>query len=66
MKGKFIIGGITILALAGLFLIGQHRQNQRQAYAKANNCTWYATGSMYGDDRDFICKPNKHDQEVRK
>lgn len=49
-----IIAISIILFIA--FGIGQIRQNSRNEYALRNNCKWYATGSFYGDDRDFICK----------
>lgn len=55
------LGMIVILVIVfGMVVLGivaeNHREANRQAYAKRNNCTWYATGTMYGDDRDFICK----------
>ena len=55
MKEKIIIGGLILLAFVGIALIQGHRNRRMKEYAKANNCTWSATGSMYGDDRDFIC-----------
>ena len=55
MKEKIIIGGLILLAFAGIALIQDHRNRRMKEYAKVNNCTWHATGSMYGDDRDFIC-----------
>ena len=45
---------IVFFAIAGI--IGQIRQHSRDEYALRNNCEWRATGSFYGDDRDFICK----------
>lgn len=51
----FVILAI-IAIIAGFIAIENHREANRAAYAKANNCTWEATGTWYGDDRDFICK----------
>ena len=45
---------VVLFAIAGI--IGQIRQHSRDEYARRNNCEWRATGSFYGDDRDFICK----------
>jgi len=43
--------------LAGIVVIqSMHDNSARQAYAEANNCEWSATGSFYGDDRDFVCR----------
>lgn len=45
------------VALLSIFIIdGARKDRMMDAYAKENNCTWYATGTWYGDDRDFICK----------
>ena len=49
-----IITATVVILIA--FGIGQIRQHNRDEYARRNNCKWYATGSFYGDDRDFICK----------
>lgn len=55
---KSWLGYALLLGVVVIALIAQtnHKTNQMEAYAKTNNCTWYATGTMYGDDRDFICK----------
>ena len=55
--GKDIFIGVIaiLLLLAGIILVSNHRNTRMERYAKANNCTWSATGSMYGDNRDFIC-----------
>ena len=56
IKNTLII--ISLLgAVIALFAISNAGQDRMMdAYARANNCTWYATGSAYGDNRDFICK----------
>ena len=55
--GKDIFTGVIaiLLLLAGIILVSNHRNARMERYAKANNCTWHATGSYYGDDRDFVC-----------
>ena len=55
--GKDIFVGIVaiLLLLAGIILVGNHRNARMERYAKVNNCTWQATGTWYGDNRDFIC-----------
>ena len=56
LKNTLIVLGI-VGAVLGFFAIKNARQDRMMdAYAEANNCTWYATGSAYGDNRDFICK----------
>lgn len=50
------IACIVITFAAVMFGIGQHEDAQMARYAQANNCTWYATGSFYGDQRDYVCK----------
>lgn len=51
---------IVILALIVVLLLGVilqlKRANNLREYALANNCEWVYQGTMYGDDRDFICK----------
>ena len=52
---------LTVLAIVGAILAffaidGARQDHMMDAYAEANNCTWTATGSAYGDNRDFICK----------
>ena len=47
----------AVVALLSIYIIdGMRKDQMMDAYAEANNCTWYATGTWYGDDRDFICK----------
>lgn len=50
----------VILALVAVFAvafgIGEHRNAQMTAYAAQNNCEWVYQGTMYGDNRDYICK----------
>lgn len=47
---------IAIAFVAVMFGIGQHEDAQMARYAQSNNCTWHATGSFYGDQRDYVCK----------
>lgn len=51
--------GIAILLIAAFLLVvianGIKEEANMAAYAKANNCNWKATGTMYGDNRDFVC-----------
>ncbi len=58
MKTKNVI--IAVLSVVVVLLLGVlvnlKRANDLAEYARANNCTWYATGSYYGDDRDYVCK----------
>lgn len=62
MKTKNNVKTIAIVTLASVVLIllgvivNLKRSYDRKLYAIANNCEWVATGTMYGDDRDFICK----------
>lgn len=46
---------IVITFAAVIFGMGQYEDAQMARYAQANNCTWSATGTFYGDSRDFIC-----------
>lgn len=46
---------IAIAFVAVMFGIGQYEDAQMARYAQANNCTWHATGSFYGDSRDYVC-----------
>lgn len=46
-----------LLAIAGvMYGLGQREALQMQQYATNNNCTWVATGTLYGDNRDYLCK----------
>lgn len=47
-----ILAGIAILGFAGVRI---HQVKELQSYEVANNCQWVATGTHFGDDRDFIC-----------
>lgn len=49
-----VLTAIIVLLLGGI--IGLKRSYDREIYAITHNCEWHATGTMYGDDRDFICK----------
>lgn len=57
MKTKNIVIAIMALVIGCLLVVilNQRRANNMANYAIANDCKWVATGSMYGDDRDFIC-----------
>jgi hypothetical protein len=56
LKNTLIV--IAIIGVAFLIIAakGARQDRMMEHYAEANNCTWYATGSAYGDNRDFICK----------
>lgn len=60
MKTKDIVIVILSIAVSLMLvaIIGLKRSNSMNEYAIANDCTWYATGSAYGDSRDFVCLPN--------
>lgn len=45
-----IIVGMSLVVIMNL-----KRTNDMAQYAIANDCEWVATGTMYGDDRDFVC-----------
>lgn len=47
---------IAIAFVAVMFGMGQYEDAQMARYAQQNNCTWHATGSFYGDSRDYVCK----------
>lgn len=49
-----ILAGLVVILLGAV--IGLKRTISRQEYAIANNCQWTWQGTMYGDDRDYICK----------
>lgn len=52
----WVIAAVLMLGLIALGIIEDRRRVNYEAYAKANNCVWHATGTWYGDDRDFICR----------
>lgn len=54
---KIIVVGIAIAAIFSIAAaIGAKRANDLEAYALTNNCEWVWSGTMYGDNRDFVCK----------
>lgn len=51
---KILIVGLVIVAA---FIGARIKQVADLAeYAKVNGCSWSATGTSYGDDRDWVCK----------
>lgn len=54
-KKLFIVVFVATFIIA-VFIGNTIKAQQLAAYAQANNCTWHATGTAYGDDRDWICK----------
>ena len=58
MKTKDIV--IMVLFAVVVILLGVivnlKRSYDQEIYAIVNDCEWSATGTMYGDDRDFVCK----------
>lgn len=54
---NWVIGILTvaIVILLGVIL-NLKRTYDLWEYAIANDCTWTWQGTMYGDDRDYICK----------
>lgn len=59
LKNNWEVMIMLVIAL-GMVALGMmvedRREANRQAYAKAHNCTWHYTGTFYGDNRDSICK----------
>lgn len=57
MSKNIVIGVLAcaVIVLAGV-IVNMKRANDLRNYAIANNCTWAYQGTMYGDDRDYICK----------
>ncbi len=51
---------VLIGVLVGLLLLGvwieRRRETNREAYAAKYDCEWVWQGTLYGDDRDYICK----------
>lgn len=47
---------MAIAFVAVMFGMGQYEDAQMARYAQQNNCTWHATGTFYGDSRDYVCK----------
>lgn len=60
MKNKTKTITLTLLSIFAVFALisayNAHKDAQMNEYARLNNCTWHATGTFYGDNRDFICK----------
>lgn len=50
-----VVLAITVAALLGA-IVSLKRSADLQNYAVANNCTWTYQGTMYGDNRDYVCK----------
>lgn len=49
------IACIAVAFVAVMFGLGQREAAQMARYEQANNCTYHATGSFYGDSRDYVC-----------
>lgn len=45
-----------IIVLLGGMVLNYRQEAQMQAYAAENNCEWHYQNTMYGDNRDYICK----------
>lgn len=56
MKKLLIVLALAIAGIAICGAVNYKRATDLQAYAEANDCQWSATGTMYGDDRDYICR----------
>lgn len=56
------IKNIAIIALSAAVVVllgvvmNLKRAYSLREYAIANNCEWTYQSTMYGDDRDYICK----------
>lgn len=56
------IKNIAIIALSAAVVVlfgvvmNLKRAYSLREYAIANNCEWTYQNTMYGDDRDYICK----------
>lgn len=57
MNKNIVIGVLAcaVIVLAGV-IVNMKRANDLRNYAIQNDCTWTYQGTMYGDDRDYICK----------
>lgn len=54
---KIVIAIMVAVAVVMLgVIVNLKRAWDLHEYAMANNCTWTATGTAYGDDRDWVCK----------
>lgn len=58
MKTKNIVIGVLVLIIVMMLgvIVNLKHTYDLEMYAATHNCEWTATGSFYGDDRDFICK----------
>lgn len=57
MKKNIVIAALAgIVIVLGALVINMKKANNLREYAIANDCTWTYQGTMYGDDRDYICK----------
>lgn len=52
---KYIIVAV-LLGLASFIGVRIKQTADLANYAAVNHCSWVATGTHYGDDRDWICK----------
>lgn len=56
-KKNIVIGALVLVVVLMLgVIVNLKRAHDLAVYAITNDCTWTATGTMYGDDRDYICK----------
>lgn len=59
MKNNLKTIGVIVFIITVLFLVviasGIKQEANMATYAKSNHCSWKATGTMYGDDHDFVC-----------
>lgn len=57
MKKNIIIAILSMAVVLTLgALISLKRAYSLREYAIAHDCTWQWQGTMYGDDRDYVCK----------
>lgn len=56
-KKNIIIAALGFVIVM-LLIVGKNIKSEydMKLYAVKNNCTWSYQGTMYGDDRDFICR----------
>lgn len=55
---KITVAILVILAIA-FGAIQLKRARDYRAYAEKHNCTWFETGSHYGDNRDWKCEKDR-------
>lgn len=53
MKKILIVGLIIVTAFIGVRV---KQAMDLAEYAAINGCSWSATGTHYGDNRDWVCK----------